>query len=33
MTPPAHHDSSAQLFTRYTRQFESTWTNAEDWRP
>ena len=22
-----------KMFTRYTRHFESTWTNAEDWRP
>jgi transcriptional regulator with XRE-family HTH domain len=22
-----------KMFTRYTRHFESTWTDAEDWRP
>jgi hypothetical protein len=22
-----------KMFTRYTRHFESTWTNAEDWHP
>jgi len=22
-----------KMFTRYTRHFESTWTNAEDWNP
>ena len=21
------------MFTRYTRHFQSTWTNAEDWHP
>jgi transcriptional regulator with XRE-family HTH domain len=26
-------DGAPKMFTRYTRQFGSTWTNAEDWHP